>query len=258
MTIQQFGAILRDWRQMRRLSQLDLALTAGVSSRHLSFLESGRAAPSRGMILRLAAALDMPRPAANDALKAAGFAAAFPSLAPHSSDLAPVRQAISMMLERHSPYPGVALDRGWNVIDANETAIALFAPMGPVSNMIELLIAAAETGLVENWEETALLTLIRLKAEIAHLGGDERLKALATRLAEHPRLAAADIGAVDFNQVVIPTILRLGGERLSIFSTIAQFGTVQEVEASEIRIELMFPADKETAAFFEKAENCAA
>lgn len=254
----QFGAFLRDWRQMRRLSQLDLALAAGVSSRHLSFLESGKAAPSRGMILRLAAALDMPKPAANDALKAAGYAAAFPSLPHHSPDLEPVRQAISLMLERHAPYPGVALDRYWNVIDANEAAISLISTAGPVANMIDLLIAIADTGIVENWEEAALLSLARLRAEIAHLGGDEKLQGCAARLAEHPRLAAADISSVNFNQAVIPTKLRLGDDRLSLFSTIAQFGSVQEVNASEIRIELMFPADQETATFFEKAENCAA
>lgn len=255
MPIQQFGEILREWRQLRRLSQLDLALSAGVSSRHLSFLESGRAAPSRGMILRLAGALHMPKPAANEAMKAAGFAAAFPALAHHSADLAPVRRAISMMLERQAPFPGVALDRGWNIIDANEAAIALFAPMGPVSNMIELLISIADAGIIENWEETAQLTLIRLKTEIAHLGGDEDLKALASRLAEHPRLAAADIGAINFNQAFIPTTLRIDDDRLSVFSTIAQFGTVQEIAASEIRIELMFPADEATAAFFEAAAN---
>lgn len=251
----EFGAILRDWRMLRRLSQLDLALAAGVSSRHLSFLESGRAAPSRDMILKLASALDMPKPAANEALKAAGFAAAFPALPPHAPDLAPVRKAIAMTLERHAPFPGVAIDRGWNVIDANEPAIALFAPFGPVSNMIELLVAVAGTGLVENWEETALLSLLRLRAEITHLGGDPALEALAMRLAEHPRLAAFEFGAVDFNQAVIPTTLNLGGERLSLFSTIAQFGSVQDVDASEIRIELMYPADAATAAFFESDEN---
>lgn len=249
----QFGAILRDWRQLRRLSQLDLALAAGVSSRHLSFLESGRAAPSRGMILRLAEALAMPKPAANDALKAAGFAAAFPRLPHHAPDLEPICRAISMTLARHAPYPGVAVDRGWNVIDANEAAIALFAPIGPVSNMISLLIDVAETGLVENWEETALLSLQRLRAEIAHLGGDDVLEALAKRLADHPRLAAAEISAVNFNQVVIPTTLSIGDEKLSLFSTIAHFGTVQDVDASEIRIELMYPADEATAAFFEAA-----
>jgi transcriptional regulator with XRE-family HTH domain len=251
MTLQ-FGSILRNWRQMRRLSQLDLALAAGVSSRHLSFLESGRAAPSRGMILRLAGALDMPKPAANDALKAAGYAAAFPTLPHHAEDLEPVRRAISMTLERHAPYPGVAVDRGWNVINANEAAIALFAPLGPVSNMIELLINVADSGLVENWEETALLSLQRLRAEIAHLGGDDALQALAMRLAEHPRLADFDLSAVDFNQVVIPTTLRIADQRLSLFSTIAHFGSVQDVAASEIRIELMYPADKATAAFFER------
>lgn len=248
-----FGGILRNWRQQRRLSQLDLALAAGVSSRHLSFLESGRAAPSRAMILRLASALDMPRPAANDALKAAGFAAVFPRLDRHAPDLAPVRRAISMTLRNHAPFPGVAIDRTWNLIDANEPARALFAPFAPASNMIEILVAAAQGDLISNWEETAFLALMRLRAEIAHLGDDEALRALASRLAEHPRLAAADAGAVDFNQAVIPTTLNVSGRRLSLFSTIAQFGSVQEVEASEIRIELMFPGDDATAAFFEDA-----
>ena len=252
----EFGAILRDWRQLRRLSQLDLALAAEVSSRHLSFLESGRAAPSRGMILRLATALGMPKPAANDALKAAGFAAAYPALPHHAPDLAPVRKAISMTLERHAPYPGVAVNRGWDIIDANEAAIALFAPFSPVSNMIELLIAAAASDVVENWEETAMLSLMRLRAEIAHLGGDEKLQGLATRLAEHPRLAKAEFGAIDFNQAVIPTVLKVGDNRLFLFSTIAHFGTVQEVEASEIRIELMYPADEATAAYFGERPIC--
>jgi len=245
-----FGAILRDWRQLRRLSQLDLSLAAGVSSRHLSFLESGRAAPSRGMVLKLADALGMPKGAANDALKAAGFAAAFPMLPAHAPDLEPIRRAISITLERHAPFPGVAIDRVWNMINANEPAIAMFSPLGPVGNMIELLIAAVD--IIENWEETALLALARLRAEIAHLGGEETLEGLATRLAEHPRLARFDIGGVDFNQAVIPTTLLLSGRRLSLFSTIAQFGSVQDIEASEIRIELMYPADDETAAYFDR------
>ncbi len=249
-----FGSILRDWRQLRRLSQLDLSVDVGVSSRHLSFLESGRASPSRNMVLRLAGALEIPKAAANDALAAAGFAAAFPALAADAPDLAPVRRAISMTLRRHHPYPGFAIDRGWNVIDANEAAIALFAPFGPVANMVELLIAAAHFDIVENWEETALLSLARLRAELAHLGGDEELEALAARLGDHPRLAAAEIGRIDFNQAVIPTTLRIDGRRVSLFSTIAQFGTVQEVAASEIRIELMYPADEATAAFFENRQ----
>lgn len=252
-----FGEMIRGWRQVRRQSQLDLALTAGVSSRHLSFLESGRAAPSRSMVLRLAGALDMPKAATNDALKAAGFSAAFPHLPSDAADLAPVRMAVALTLERHEPFPAFAVDRNWDVIDANHAARALFGA-ATRQNVIDLLIAQAETGLVENWEEAAVLALMRLKAEIAHYGGDERLEALATRLAEHPRLAAADIGAIDFNQAVIPTILAAGDARLSLFSTIAQFGSVQDVVACDIRIELMYPADDATAAFFEKAENCGA
>lgn len=245
-----FGDVLRSWRQVRRMSQLDLALAAGVSARHVSFLESGRAEPSRPMALKLAAALDMPKAAANEALNAAGFTAIYPRLAPQAAELAPVRRAIAMTLESHRPFPGLAIDRWWNILDANETARSLFAALGAGPNMIEFLIFLGDLDIVENWEETAMLSLQRLRSEIAHLGGDERLSGLAARLAAHPRLAKIDLGAIDLDQAVIPTVLCVGKQRLSIFSTIAFFGSVQEVAASEIRIELMYPADEETAAFF--------
>ena len=245
-----FGDVLRDWRQARRMSQLDLALAADVSARHISFLESGRAEPSRAMTLKLAAALDMPKAAANEALRAAGFAGVFPVLSPNAADLAPVRRAISMTLKAHNPYPGIAINRGWDVIEANDSAKALFAALGAGPNMIEFLIFLGGLDIVENWEETAYLALLRLRSEIAHLGGDPRLEDFAARLAAHPRLKGADLSTIDLDQAVIPTVFRLGDTRLSVFSTIAAFGSVQEVAASEIRIELMYPADEATAAFF--------
>ncbi len=245
-----FGDVLRDWRQTRRMSQLDLALAAEVSARHVSFLESGRAEPSRAMTLKLAAALDMPKAAANEALRAAGFAAVFPVLPPNAVDLAPVRRAISMTLKAHNPYPGIAINRGWDIVEANECAAALFAALGAGPNMIEFLIFLGGLDIVENWEETAYLALLRLRSEIGHLGGDNRLQDYASRLAAHPRLKGADVSSIDLDQAVIPTIFRVGDKRLSVFSTIAAFGSVQEVAASEIRIELMYPANEETAAFF--------
>jgi transcriptional regulator with XRE-family HTH domain len=245
-----FGDVLRDWRQARRMSQLDLALAADVSARHVSFLESGRAEPSRAMTLRLAAALDMPKAAANEALRAAGFAAVYPVLSPGAADLAPVRRAISMTLKAHNPFPGIAINRGWDIIEANDCARELFAALGAGPNMIEFLIFLGGLDIVENWEETAYLALLRLRSEITHLGGDPRLEDFAARLAAHPRLKGADLSTIDLDQAVIPTVFRLGDTRLSVFSTIAAFGSVQEVAASEIRIELMYPADEATAAFF--------
>ncbi|MFN0022346.1 MAG: helix-turn-helix domain-containing protein [Parvularculaceae bacterium] len=245
-----FGDILRDWRGVRRMSQLDLALAADVSARHVSFLESGRAEPSRAMTLKLASALDLPKGAANEALKAAGFASVFPALPLNAPDLAPVRRAISMTLASHHPFPGIAIDRGWNILDMNDSARTLFAAMGAGPNMVEFLTFLGNLDIVENWEETAFLALMRLRAEIAHLGGDANLSDLAARLAAHPRLKNADAGSIDLDQAVIPTIFRFGDTRLSVFSTIAQFGSVQDVGASEIRIELMYPADEATAAFF--------
>lgn len=245
-----FGDLLREWRGVRRMSQLDLALAAEVSARHVSFLESGRAEPSRAMTLRLAAALDLPKAAANEALKAAGFAAVYPALPPSAPDLAPVRRAISMTLASHQPFPGIAISRTWDILEANETARQLFAALGAGPNMVEFLIFLGDLDIVENWEETAFLALLRLRSEIAHLGGDERLSDYAARLARHPRLRRADLGAVDLDQAVIPAIFRVGDRRLSVFSTIAMFGSVQDVSASEIRIELMYPADESTADFF--------
>ncbi len=245
-----FGDVLRDWRQARRLSQLDLALAAEVSARHISFPESGRAEPSRAMTLKLAAALDMPKAAANDALRAAGYAAAYPVLSPGAADLAPVRRAISMTLKAHNPFPGIAINRGWDIIEANGCAREIFAALGAGSNMIEFLIFLGDLDIVENWEETAFLALLRLRSEIAHLGGDARLEDHAARLGAHPRLKGADLSMIDLDQAVIPTVFRFGDKRLSVFSTIAAFGSVQEVAASEIRIELMYPADEATGAFF--------
>jgi transcriptional regulator with XRE-family HTH domain len=253
-----FGDMLRGWRQARRMSQLDLALAADVSSRHVSFLETGRAEPSRAMALKLAAALEMPKAAANEALLAAGFAAAYPVLAPNAADLAPVRRAITLTLKAHNPFPGIAVNRSWDVLEANDCARTLFAALGAGPNMIEFLIVLGDLDLVENWEETALLALRRLRSEMAHFGGDERLTAYASRLAAHPRLKGADLFPTDNDQAVIPTVFRFGDTRLSVFSTIAAFGSVQEVAASEIKIELMYPADEPTETFFRAMPGAAA
>ncbi|MEO9599493.1 helix-turn-helix domain-containing protein [Parasphingorhabdus sp.] len=250
----EFGAILKDWRKTRRFSQLDLSLEAEMSARHLSFLESGRSNPSREMVLRLSEALHLPRPATNQALHAAGFAPVYPSLSDDAPELAPVQQAISAMLDHHDPFPGYAIDRHWNIVSSNKGAqmiLALASPGGP-ANLIDLLIKSAALDLIENWDEVAVLSLSRLRTEILELGGDDRLSALASRLAGHERVRQADLGSINLNQAVIPTIFRIGENRLSLFSVIAQFGSVQDIKAGETRIELMFPMDEATVQHFER------
>jgi len=250
----EFGNILKEWRKVRRFSQLDLSLEADLSARHLSFLESGRSNPSREMVLRLSDALQLPRPAANQALNAAGFAAIYPSLPDDAPELAPVNQAIDKMLEKHDPYPGIAVDRYWNVIKSNQGAQMLLALANPdgTANMMDILMNSAGLDLIENWDEVAMLSLTRLRTEILELGGDEKLSSLMQRLASHERVKQIDMAAINLNQAVIPTILRFGESRLSLFSTISQFGTVQDTRAGETRIEMMFPMDQETVQFFER------
>lgn len=250
----EFGNIVKEWRKVRRFSQLDLSLEANMSARHLSFLESGRSNPSREMVLRLSEALQLPRPLANQALHAAGFAPVYPSLPDDAPELAPVHQAMATMLDRHDPYPGIVVDRYWNVVRANQGAgLLLSLTDNPENvNMMDVLIDGAERNLIENWEEVAVLSLARLRTEILELGGDEKLSALMQRVAELERVKNVDIGSINLNQAVIPTILKLGETRLSLFSTISQFGSVQDTRAGEMRVELMFPIDADTIQFFER------
>ncbi len=250
-----FGDILREWRGIRRYSQLDLSLEAATSARHVSFLESGRAKPSKNMVLKLSDALEMPKAIANQALNAAGFAPAFPQLPVNAEALEPLHAAIRLMLANHDPLPGIAMDRHWDIINANPAAVSLFSALKitGVGNMVDALGAVADSDIIENWEETALLAIARLRTEIAQLGGDRILERYVTQLAAHPRLQAADISKIDFSQAVIPSVFNINGQRLSIFTTLAQFGAVQDVLACDIRVELMFPSDDATRAYFERA-----
>lgn len=252
-----FGDLLKERRLIRRYSQLQLSLEAEISARHLSFLESGRAQPSRAMVVKLASALNMPKDTTNNAMHAAGFTSAFPELERKASDLAPVYDAVTHMLTSHDPFPAVAIDRHWDLVNANTAALALFTAAGltGAANMIDALCAAGESDVIENWAETTVLALIRLRAEIVQLGGDRILERYAKQLNEHPRLANADISNVDFSQAVIPTVFNISGTRLSVFSTIANFSTVQDVATSDIRVEFMFPIDEVTRAYFENRLN---
>jgi transcriptional regulator with XRE-family HTH domain len=257
-----FGERLRWWRERRGLSQLDLADTAGTSQRHLSFLESGRTTPSREMVLRLAAALDVPLRQQNGLLLAAGYAPAWRESDLAAPELAKVSDALDYMLAQQEPYPGVVVDRRWNLLRPNAGARRLTeflagpppanpAPPGPV-NLAEALVSPE--GLrpfIVNWEEVALYFLRSVQAD-AIADGTPETAALLKRLLAYPGLPALAraLPPEDPKAPVLAMHFRKGETSLRTFTTIATLGTPLDVTLQEIRIECFFPVDKETADVF--------
>ena len=239
-----FPGTLRTWRKARRLSQLDLAGEADVSARHISFLESGRSQPSREMIARLSDALTLPLDARNQMLTHAGFAARYPSRAWDDADMAPIRAAVRHTLHAHAPYPALAVDRLWTVIDLNAPATQLFGALGLAAggSLLDLMMSDDAPTLIENWPDVAHHACQRLRTESAAQGGVPALD----RVADHLGLVAGRTQVP--TGPVIPTIINTGGLRLSIFATIAQFGTPEDVALDDLKVELYFPADAETDA----------
>ncbi len=222
-----FARLLRDWRQRRRLSQLDLALSSGVSQRHVSFLESGRANPSRAMILHLSETLDVPLRDRNDWLTAAGFAPIFRNRALDDPQMDQVMNAVRMMLRSHEPYPAVALDRAWNVRMSNAPFDLLGAMLGEdiwdrvgggERNLMRLFFhPQGIRPFITNWSAVGPLMWRRAQRE-----------------------AEALAGAIE-------------AIKISMFAVVATFGTAQDITADELRIETLFPADAETEALFRSA-----
>ena len=237
-----FGTRLRWWRQRRGLSQLDLALGAETTQRHLSFLESARATPSREMVLRLAAALDLPLRQQNALLLAAGYAPRWRESDLSAPALARVNDALDYMLAQQEPYPAFVVDRRWNLLRANEGAArltefltgpraAVAAPAEPVNLAIALMSPDGLRPFIVNWPETA--DLLR-------------------RLLAFPGLPAVTtvLPATDEDPPVVAIHFRRGETSLRLFTTIATLGTPQDVTLSEIRIECFFPEDEATARVF--------
>jgi transcriptional regulator with XRE-family HTH domain len=250
-----FGTLLRSWRTRRRLSQLDLALEAEISSRHLSFIETGRSRPSRDMVLRLAEELDLPLRDRNALLLAAGYAPLYPErpLADHA--LAGVRSMIERVLKGHLPFPAIAVDRHWTLVAANEALAPLLegadpALLAPPVNVLRLsLHPAGVAPRIVNLPDWRAHILSRLRRELAERP-DAQLAALAEELSGYPlpstdhRPAAID----ETSEIAIPLQIEAGGAVLSFLSTTMVFGTPRDVTVSELAIEAFFPADDATAA----------
>ena len=241
-----FAESLKTWRSYRRFSQLDLALEADISARHLSFLETGRANPSRDMVVRLGEALQLPLDARNQLLTNAGFAVRYRGRDWQDADMAPVRRAVSRQLERHLPYPGLAVDRHWTIREANAVALGLFGGLGfgIGDSLLDMMMSETLPLAVENWPEVAHHAAIRLRTESAALGGVPEFDRVIRHLSDVPLPKSMPTGPV------IPTRLKLGDVRLSMFATIAQFGTPEDLLLDDLKVELYFPMDDATEATF--------
>ncbi|GAB5457597.1 MAG: helix-turn-helix transcriptional regulator [Henriciella sp.] len=238
----QFADTLKTWRKVRRYSQLDLASEADVSSRHLSFLETGRANPSREMIGKLGEALSLPLAVRNQLLAQAGFAARYPQRSWEADEMAPIRAAVAYTLKQHAPYPAIAIDRHWTIMQMNRPAEQLFSLIGAAVglSLIDIMLDPRVQAMIENWPEVAHHAVQRLRTESASTGGDERLDAAIDAFSRTPLPQGAPLGPV------IPTIYRAGDLYLSMFTTIAQFGTPEDLALDDLKIELFFPSDDKT------------
>ncbi len=214
MIVETFGELLRGWRHHRRLSQLDLAIAADVSARHVSLVETGKSNPSPAMVLRLAEHLDVPLRERNRLLLAAGFAPRYPERPLGGDALPAARDAVARVLSAHEPYPALVFDRRWNILMTNRAIEPFFATVHP--------------------------DLLRPPAP------DPELTALYEELLAPDDPSGTSIDA----DVVIPMIIRIGGREVRLFSTITTFGTPMDITLDEIAIESYYPADAESAAYF--------
>lgn len=253
-----FGNALRRWRRERRLSQLDLALAADVSQRHVSFMESGRAHPSRAMVLQLAEALDLPLRERNRLLVAAGFAPAYATRELNDPDMAPVRQALELMLTHHEPNPALVLDRNWNLLMQNQAMGRAFAILddpealwrrvcgdGP-RNLLKLTFhPEGARPFIRNWSEVANLLLWRSRRE-AETTANDTLHAVVDEILDYegiPKRWRMPTHPDAPPPPILPLEYVIGDQPLRLFSMLSSFGTAQDVTADEIRVETFFPAD---------------
>ena len=248
------GPLLRDWRQRRRLSQLDLAVGAGVSARHVSFVETGRARPSAEMVMQLAEHLDVPLRDRNALLLAAGYAPAFAQRDLDDPEMGPVRDVLDRLLRGHEPYPAIVVDRHWGLVSANRAVAVLTDGAAPY--LLEPPVNVLRLGLhpdglaprIRNLGEWRAHLLDRLSRQ-AVVSGDPALFALHEELAALPGAQAGLAASLEVSEIAVPLLLTADGSELAFISTATSFGTAIEVTVSELAIESFFPADEATARF---------
>jgi len=245
-----FGTMMRGWRQRRRLSQLDLALEADVSARHVSFIETGRSKPSRAMVLRLASVLDVPQREQNRMLIAAGLAPVYAERSLDAPDMAAIRAGVQKVLDAYDPFPCVVVDRGWWILQANPGAALLLDGVAP--HLLErpnaLRLSLHPDGLaprIANLAQWRTHLIERLRREVAS-GASAELRDLLTEIDSYP---GGFDESPDLGGVAVPLELdTTDGRRLRFLSMVTTFGTALDLTASELSIEAFLPADDATAA----------
>jgi len=261
-----FAALLRSWRESRRQSQLELALAAGISQRHLSFLELGRARPSREMVLQLGEALDVPLRDRNALLAASGFTPQYRESALDGEGMAAVREALQLLITHHEPYPAVVVDRAWNVMMVNAAVHRVFGmfgdldalwrrvcPSGP-RNILKLTFhPEGARPYIANWLDAAPVLIARTRRE-AEMTGSAALRQLLDEVLAYPGVPA-EWRIPQWTAPtppVLPVEFARDGQRLKLFSMISTFGTPQDITTDELRVESFFPADADSAALLRR------
>lgn len=251
------GPLLREWRDRRRRSQLDLALDVGVSTRHLSFVETGRAKPSPELVMAIAEHLDVPLRERNTLLMAAGFAPRFAETPLDAPEMERMSRSLQRMLDAHHPYPGVVLDRQWNVVLTNVAAAVLANGLpaeltGPPLNIFR--VSLHPDGLASrtlNFEEWGSYLITQLRRQVA-LTGDRQLGDLLDEVSAYANVAGLisrkGWTAWPATNLLIPFRLDFDGVELSMFTTLTTFGTPRDITLDELAVELFFPADDATEA----------
>jgi transcriptional regulator with XRE-family HTH domain len=245
-----FATALRERRASRRLSQLELAIRAGTTQRHLSFIESGRSAPGRDIVIRLAEALDLPLRERNELLLKAGYAPAYPETPLDASALAPVREALKHILKAHLPYPAIVVDRHGDLVGMNDAVELLFDGCAPELRQAPAnayRIALHPDGMaprIANYAEWARHVLNAISAERAR-NPDDQLTALYEELSQYVPAADVKPGHIGF---AVPLRLMSDSGELRLMTTITSFATAVDVTVSELKLEAFLPADEATAA----------
>jgi transcriptional regulator with XRE-family HTH domain len=253
------GELLREWRDRRRISQLDLSISAEISTRHLSFVETGRSRPSREMVLRLGEHLDVPLRDRNHLLLAAGYAPAYAESALADPEMAVVRRAVRQLLAGHEPYPAAVVDRGWNLVEANAGLAMLtehVAPelLAPPSNVLRATLHPdGMAPHIVNLGEWRSHLLGRLRRQVLQTA-DPVLTELLDELRGYPcDQPVPEVEIPGPGDIVIPLRVRDGDRELAFFSTVATFGTPLDITVAELMMESFYPADDATATYLRES-----
>lgn len=262
-----FPDLLRNWRKSRKYSQFSLSLSAGVSQKHLSFLESGRSHPSREMVASLSTALDLPLREKNALLNAAGFASIYTQNPIDQEDMKQARRALSVLLQHHEPYPAIVLDRNWNILMMNEANIRLFSRLidpveiwqkigGEQPNLIRACLHPdGLKSAIGNWQEFALYFISQLNRELEANPYNSGAKELLNEVMAYPDVPTLGQGLQSKSLPFLSLVLNVDDKQIEFFSMVSTFGTPLDITLQELRIETFFPVNDQTEDYIQSLKS---